>query len=536
MQSSNLSNNKDYSSWLFFGIVLSYLHLYAPYGINETDGGFITAYAWRILQGEQLYTELIYVRPPLSIWLRSLELWLLPDTIELIAERYLFYLKVAGYSYLAATLLEQSTAKWWLATLGFIISVHCYPAAAWHTVDGIFFSVLAFWCLLKKDWLIAGSLSVVLAMLCKQSFYPLLPMFLLLVALLKSRPALGKTVISLLLFAVLFISYLWWADSFAAYLEWTSGASSVSQAIQHGFWDYFKIDWRLWIACSLLVPLFFSKELLFARPIWWRLFIGVILGSYLYTIYNHQSFSPPVDQSRLLFLVAAGYTAFQLGSFLWWRIPLNEWGREGKQWLYVAALLAVSWMAAVSWGYNFPVLFAVPWIWIALKIDRAVQSDSPGKYASFWRYALLLALLFSFRYAYEFIYRDGRRSQMNQAMEEVFPKLKYIYSDKATFEKYTELYQLHQQYDSCFTVLPAFPLANYLTNTRSPVELDWVIHAETNGKNSTILQTIKTSGCYYFVEKSYGQQLQDRKKYVLTKQAMQALEKIEERNYFDVYH
>ena len=39
---------------LFFAIIGCYLLLYVPFGINETDGGFITAYAWRLLHGEQL--------------------------------------------------------------------------------------------------------------------------------------------------------------------------------------------------------------------------------------------------------------------------------------------------------------------------------------------------------------------------------------------------------------------------------------------------------------------------------------------------
>lgn len=46
---------------LFWIIVLAYAFFYAPYGSNDTDGGFITAYAWRVMQGDLPYQDFIYV-------------------------------------------------------------------------------------------------------------------------------------------------------------------------------------------------------------------------------------------------------------------------------------------------------------------------------------------------------------------------------------------------------------------------------------------------------------------------------------------
>ncbi|MEO6037351.1 MAG: hypothetical protein ABIQ93_02990, partial [Saprospiraceae bacterium] len=161
--------------FLFFAVVIGYCLAYAPYGINETDGGFLTGLAWQVLQGKVLYRDLLYVRPPLPVWLRALELHLLPETWAILGERWIFYLKLATYSWLAAATLTAGRNRWQLATLAFIVSVHCYPAAAWHTVDGIFFAVLATWLLFKVPgpWgAMAAGLALVAALLCKQSFYP----------------------------------------------------------------------------------------------------------------------------------------------------------------------------------------------------------------------------------------------------------------------------------------------------------------------------------------------------------------------------
>ena len=53
--------------WLFFSLLAAYCLCYAPYGVNETDGGFVTGLAWQTLQGKTLYGDVVYVRPPLPV-------------------------------------------------------------------------------------------------------------------------------------------------------------------------------------------------------------------------------------------------------------------------------------------------------------------------------------------------------------------------------------------------------------------------------------------------------------------------------------
>ena len=80
---------------LFFSLLAAYCWYYAPYGINETDGGFLTGLAWQLLNGKTMYADVVYVRPPLPIWLRALELMLLPESWAILGERWIFFGKVA---------------------------------------------------------------------------------------------------------------------------------------------------------------------------------------------------------------------------------------------------------------------------------------------------------------------------------------------------------------------------------------------------------------------------------------------------------
>jgi len=527
-----LINEKDWSKLLFWGIVLTYIRLYAPYGINDTDGGFITAHAWRLCNGELLYQDNIYIRPPLSILLRYLELLLIPENWELFAERVFFYLKVALYSYLGSAILYKGNRRWYIATLAFIISVHAYPAAAWHTIDGILFSVAALYAFFERKNILLAAVLVVAAMLCKQSFYPLAPLFLLLVFLLEGKKKLLKALAGILLTTGGYLGILAAWGNLDGFIFWTQGSSSLEQAFQHGILDYlsihpFVIGWSIW-----LLPLFWKHKY---RKYCWYIFLAGLICSFGYGQYRHQGFSIPVSQARWLFLLSGGYLLIRLFRDPWYLLAREQWSQKGRFFFRHAALLAISWMAAISWGYAFPILFALPWVALADVFTRELEWGTSSMGRGALRALLLLSLLLVFRYSYEFVYRDGRRSQMKYAMSEVFPKLKGIRSNQATYDKYHELKLLHQKYGPVFKTLPAFPLANYLTNTASPFPLDWVISVETNQHNETLIDKVDDGGIAFFIEKEYEGKIKGNPRYEVTEYIMEHYQRVEETGYFYVY-
>lgn len=492
---------------LFTSILAFYCIFYTTCGINETDGGFITGLAWQLMSGKVLYSDVIYVRPPLPVWLRAIELHLLPEHWAILGERWIFFLKVGLYSWLGAAVLTNGARRWMLATFGFVVSVHCYPPMAWHTVDGIMFSVLGIWflanlrgrtevtlfkkvLLLKKGGAVLGSISIFAALLCKQSFYPMAIVFAGLLVLENNRQRIWWGTIALILCSIFFFSYLYSNGLIGNYLRMTGGSASGSQALQHGVLDYFRIKPMLASGSLLLlapVAWYFSKGKNPKIAVWcWAAWLVLLAGSYTYEIWRNQTFTVPFAQARLLFWVGLMFLVICHSSFI----------------IHHSSLLAVSWCASVSWGYNLPVLFATPWVFAAMEISRFLwQRAYPRLRLTGVNIIALSMLLLVFRFGYEYVYRDGRRSQMNTHLGQVFPALGGIYSTHEKGQLYLDLKNLAARYPN-FKTLPAFPQTNFLTKTPPPLPLDWVVNRETNGDNALILKNIEEKKPVLFVEKA----------------------------------
>lgn len=479
----------------FIGLVLACIILYAPYGINETDGGFISGLAWQVLQGKTLYADLVYVRPPIPVWLRALEMHWLPDTGAVLWERCLFYIKVGLYTWLAAALLAPRPYRTALAMAGLIISVHHYPAAAWHTVDGLLLAVAGFYALLagKKAWTQAlGGALVVAAMLCKQSFYPLAGVFLLLCWLQRREKQPWPALLGFSGALAAFYGYLYTRGLLPDYLVLTGGSAGIRDAIRHGLLDYVAVDMKWWLFTALTVPagmvLYFRyRSKARVRPMLSALFVAWLAGLallYAVAIYRNQAFTLPFGPVRLCFGVSAAY----VGWAIWQkRLPHSLW-----------VLLAIAWCSALSWGYNLPILLATPWVYVCASLAAPWWRErAPG-----WRWPVLALLFGLFFYANQFIYRDGKRADMRAHLGDVFPALYGIYSTADKAAMYADLKSITARYPGPFKTIPAFPQANFLTRTAPPLPLDWVVRREIGGADSLVWQAVQGKPIYYIILQS----------------------------------
>lgn len=510
--------------YLFFAMVAAYCLLYAPYGINETDNGFISGLAWQLMCGKTLYHDVLYVRPPLPVWLRAGELLLLPETWSVLGERYIFYLKVALYTWLAADLLAKRSQRWILAGFGFIVSVHSYPACAWHTIDGILFSVGAVW-LYSRTFkrlsltllcsLLAGK-AFFAAMLCKQSFYPLVILFPVIFLLYRHPWRLQRLLaftISAGICLTLFLLYLSENSLSETYFQMTGAAASGGQALQHGLLDYFRIKPVLALFSVLLLsPVgwwYWKRKNPGMAAATWGLWVSLLPAVYVLEFWKREEFTAPFSQSRLLFLTGVAYAGWQLA--IWWK-NRNKTGIPKYTLPYNIAvlilLLAISWSASVSWGYNLPILFATPWVFTTLQIGHTLWKVQFGKtYPASRHIAGILLLLVIGRFSYEFVYRDGRRSEMTVNLGTIFTKLDGIYSSPETAGLYLNLDSLSRRYGPDFVVLPAFPQAHFLTNSCSPLPLDWVVQREINGGNQLVMNSLEGKKPVLFIEKSFAEKI-----------------------------
>ncbi len=506
--------------------------------MNETDGGFLSGLAWQSLNHKQLYLDIVYVRPPMPIWLRAAEFQLLPENWLVLGERWIFYFKIALYSWLGAAVLLTGTRRWILAVFGFVVSAHCYPAMAWHSVDGILFGVLAVYGLKKGNasgWTLAG-FSLFVAMLCKQSFYPLLSLFGLFLLLdPKNRVrSIAWFAGAFLACNALFVNYLYQSNALAGFLKMTSGAASGGQALQHGLLDYFRITPELALpSLVLLIPVarWFWKGKHQALALWsWSAWLLALGASFVAITWLRQDHTVPFAQSRAMFWVGIGFCGWLL---------VQSKKTEGSIWAslllhrFPLLLLGISWCAAVSWGYNLPILFATPWIWAAMEVSRTLITGlKPVRFQGSYPFVLLFSLLLAFHMGYEFVYRDGRRSQMTEPMGTIFPALSGIYSDRQTAELYRDLQQLVQRYGANFKTLPAFPQSNFLTKTYPPLPLDWVVNRETNGDNALVISNLQEKRPVLFIQKSFQEKIASDPELEITREALQQGKLLEETPHF----
>jgi len=521
---------------LFFGLILGYCLFYAPFGVNETDGGFLTGLAWQVLSGKVLYQDIIYVRPPLPIWLRALELQCLPEQFGVLGERWIFYLKLGLYSWLGAALLERGTRRWVLATFGFVVSAHCYPAMAWHTVDGILFAVLAvylFFTYNNGKWgyvaAVFAGITLFAALLCKQSFYPLFFIAGGTFFLFNWRKA-------LLFFAGflaaigLFVNYLQSNNILESFLQMTNGAAAGGQAIQHGIVDYFRITPELAVPSLGLLAIGSILYLNQGNRKWlnliWQAWLLSLVLSYATITWLRQAHTVPFAQARVLFWVAVVVIAGRI-----WQGGTWKKIQEGKPTFIAVLLLGIGWSAAISWGYNLPILFATPLIWGVMQVSDKLAIMT-GHLKNWLAVGLLLVLIAVFRIGHEFVYRDGKRSEMTVSLGATFPKFSGVYSSPQTLALYQDLKQLAEKYGANFTVLPAFPQANYLTGTRPPLPLDWVVNRETNADNKLIYKAIKALKPLMFIEKEYLEKIKLDPELSLTKEVLGAGVVLEESRCF----
>jgi len=525
-------NDKRPLVWklLFFGVLVGYCLFYAPFGVNETDGGFLSGLAWQILSGKVLYQDIVYVRTPLPVWLRTLELQLLPEHFAILGERWIFYGKIALYSALSAVVLIKDSRRWQLATLGFVVSAHCYPAMAWHTVDGILFAVLAMFFAFKKANIYGAVAGICLfcSLLCKQSFYPLLPLFVFFFFWEEDRRWKRMFVFlgAFLFCLALFFMYLDQNKIVSDFFQMTSGAASGGQALQHGVLDYFRITPELALPSLLLLsPVawwFWKGKNRRLAQIAWSLWLFALVASYVLVTWLRQEHTVPFAQSRIMFWVAgmwcllpmffpgaSKFREFQINR----QIPTDPstglWPMKiARATRLHIVFLGISWCAAVSWGYNLPILFATPWVLAGMEVTRMLEQGSrPFRFLKYSGFMMLFATLIAFRIGYEFVYRDGRRSNMTEEMGATFPKLSGIYSDRETAELYQDLKALVGRYGPNFKVLPAFPQANFLTNTKPPLPLDWVVNRETNNNNTLVFKDLKEKHPIIFIQKAFKEKL-----------------------------
>lgn len=481
---------------------LLYVIRYAPYGFEGTDTGFILGNSWQIVQGKALYSDVVYIRPPVSVYFHSMFL-LAAGKYALIVSRIFFYLQIFIYSLLCLSVLQRYFEKiirqekfYFLLSVGFLLSVHNFPPMAWHTIDGIFFSVIGLffiYCFQGNTYLFfLGSFAVFLGVLTKQSYY-ILPFatFVAIWVVLGRRRALQYAVLTVF-WVVSYCLVLVANRSFDDFIRLTSGQTCFADLLQVGFYRYLvviKKGWYMFLLFFIALYCKNNKKNCQIHKIFFDIFLGLMIAVcfYYYKISNKFIY-PPKNFHDIAFLLACILIGYEL-----YRNGLT------KKLTVVMHFFVLVWSVSISWGYATTALFSMPAVFVLASIDSE-DSDS-GRGYFFWRLTVIVMLVAIYALGYRHLYGGGDRAAQTRPLQELYDRGAFIKTDQKTYDKYAELRELLRTVNGTgFTVMPSGTLVHFLTDTVNPIGVDWLLNAEINDDSAAVLQRLERTRPLVLVE------------------------------------
>lgn len=503
-------NQTRYSSYLawcgFLATIMFYILVYAGKGIENNDTGFILGLAHQIYSKKTLYNEIIYIRPPITPILHSFVFFKPFSEAPIFFSRAFFFIEIAIYSCLSALIARRefgwdSSLACFIATMSFIFSAHVFPPMPWHTIDGILFSVIAFYLHSlnlkgRHVFIFFSILSSLLAAGTKQPFY-LTPIIIIALTLYDNpKPKyLAYISIHILGGVCVLLPVLNIFVSMKDILKATSSQTSLGDLLSAGVIDYARditqtnalITMPLFLAFIGLI--IFDKYKSFALSLAPVISTGLILAGLGLFYYQASSWNQPLVIFDSTFIVT-------------WTISFAMLIKtRDRAWLIVTALHLIAWASSISWGYKTVALYFSPSIITACFFCRSsVEYITPPRITITSIVLIALSIFYIGHSYYYSLEGDVKSADLNTDLSHVNTKLKYIYSTPAQAKLYLELSKIIDAiHDQPFVVLPNMPLAHLLANTPNPIGIDWPINAEVGAYEKEILNKLNDLTEYAFI-------------------------------------
>ncbi len=526
--------------YLFFFLVLFYAIFISQFGFENWDTGYITSFSWRILNGQNPYSDFFYKFPPVSIYWHAFWLKILPENGQYYFTRVVNYLLFGLQVFLTVTAFDKwfdfkslKVSKWGIMCLGFTISLLDFPAFAWNTIDGLLFASVAFYLMSYRNQnfgrLLLIAIFCMLSALTKQSFY-LVPLLFLAWILLEN--GFKKVLIYLAFVTILIGGYAYFIHEIAGfdnYLRLTTGETNLSGLIYVGFHEYHAFFSNIWISIAVLIvtlsAVFLNRRKQpnilqnFAKVFPLVLFATSIIMCFL----NEFKIA-----SRIAFVALA---LIVVCKFLFEKYSL-------KLLFPIIVALGIAWSASISFGYSYPIFYSTTLIAGIVALAYAdIQTYISAKYISI---IAVLIFFFGFSNVYR-LYREKPIPELTHSMGAISPKLMFVKSSAENFEKHLELKNLVSEYGPTFIVAPSIPAAHYLFNEQSTLPADWIINTEVNRQYDFFVKLASDKKNYIFLEKSYlaGEEMSlpnKREHSEISWQIYSTFQKIDETKHFIIYN
>ena len=456
----------------------------APRGFSNLDEGYLPALAARLLDGEALYRDAIYVRPPLSPWLHAAIAGLTPGGWGLLASRW------TGIAFLVITvtvtvrcLLPRQAGderawglveRYGLATAALALSLLSFPPMAWHTLDGLLFGAVGLACItgqrIGASRGLLGGIALGAAALAKQSFFPL-PLIAVGVLLLRGREHRRSAAVVATGVAVAVITAL-------AILAATGSLSdALAQTLRSvapgGFWQS---GVRAWFRPAVVWGLPLGALVIGARAT--RRDVGrgaalvlAITGPALLQLradIHSATFVRPVEN------FPAGWCWLALGLTLC-GIAVGSRRRVDLAWRTLP-FLGLAWCASISWGYATPALgatAAIVAIWRTLKPVRLVDRGLLALVIA--AVGLVNVTVGAWLHPYgEAPLLKAETRRLDRGCEEG----RGVSTSARNLAVWLALREGRGRHPGSFAVLPGLPAAHLCLGETPPIPSDWTRNAE----------------------------------------------------------
>lgn len=487
---------------LFFMIIAIYCLFTARYGFETWDTGYIPSFSWRIANGQDVYNDFVYKAPPSTLYFQAIFMKILPEIGQFYFIKVTNYLLFALQVFLAVKSFTNfypqqiKFNKWALMILGLVISLLNFTAYPWPTTDGLLFAVIALYILSLRTksngWqLIAIAFFCLMSSLTKQSFY-LIPIGFLFVII--GMQGIKKGLLFffyLVLFFLLFLSWVAYTSSLHEFLEQTTGQTHFKDLLFSGFLDYIITYPKVVVFIPLLI---ISAFLLFYFPkrktmgiLEYLKNLAVVLLVFALSLCFFREF---LFASRIAMLSA---------SFA----VVSKVIKDRKNFSYYMPILLsllIAWSCSISMGYNYPIFFSTG---IILSIT-VLFAEELNKIYNQKAFILVGSIILVLAYSLNLRpYREKPFSELEYPLADVSPKLKYLITHKDNKDKLLDLKSLIKKYGNNYIVAPSFPMAHYTFNTQSILPADWLTNNEVNRDPERILKIAAKKENYVFLEKSF---------------------------------
>lgn len=503
--------------WLWLPIIVGLFQIFflAHYGYSMDDAGYILGMSYRILNGEAMYTDFIYARPPLSPYFWAFWMWVVPEDGAYYYIKVIVYLIGILYSTLAVLTLRRFIPYFdKVMPMGFAIAFFevlnlNFLNHPWHTMDGILFATIATFLLIDREKvstnrLVMGVLAIILSMAAKQSFYPL--PFILLFAM-WIMYGWQRFVYALVLFIVvfdivLFALYLLFPEQLYAFMEIKQYRQQIKPFLDAAFLVYLKDMLKLLAVMPMLVLaikfdylwlLVKQKKHLKA----YRRFSFYMAKSYLVLFSLIMIYQATVIAFEIPNGFITNFLPFTGGlalGIIWIGLEIRYKrlnNRDYKAMLMLVLFFSLGWLTSLSWGYKTPAFMSGPIVFFfAYLIYYYTRKKVPMRWmlVPFATY-----LLSSWLTVYGAIDAEEKHmGEFSKVMNKTYTR---------NMNSYARQIYINDKIKKCngeYEVLPTFTMQHWWDGTRPLTPIDWASNAELVNKRDMFYDAVNKVDCVIY--------------------------------------